>query len=100
MSTFGASGDASTGPSADPTLTHPHSDAHELATALVTAFSDRTVDVDPEEREPLHEWLCLDAVEALFASSPDAQVETVVWDHRVVLTADAVQVFERVEDAT
>ena len=99
MSTLGASGDASTGPTTDPTLTHTHDDARELAKALVRAFSDRTVDVDTADREPLHEWLCLDAVESLFASSPDARVDTVVWDHRVVLTADAVQVFERVDDA-
>lgn len=96
MSTLGTSGDAPTVPSADPILTTKLGDGDEMAAALVSAFSDHRVDVDPAEREPLHEWVSLEAVEALFASTTDARLDAVVWDHRVVLTGEAVQVVERV----
>lgn len=96
MSTLGASTGGANGPTADAVLSYERSDDEEMATALVSAFADPAVDVDLADRETLHEWLSLEAVEDLLASGhDDLGISAVVWDHDVVITAESIEVYER-----
>jgi len=75
----------------DPVVRH-HVEANEpISAAVLTAF-EQLDDGIPDDT-PLYDWIDLDAVELLFRDpSGDPSVVTTIWDHRVVLTPEFVEV--------
>jgi hypothetical protein len=81
---------------ADAVLTYDRGDGEEAATALVRAFSDAAVEVDPSKRERLHAWISVPAIDDLLESAhEDTAISTVIWDHDVVIRPGTVEVYGR-----
>ena len=96
MSSLCGGSDATNGLAADAAITYDRRDGEEAATALVRAFSAAAVDVDPHEREPLHDWISVPAIDKLLESADEETViSTVIWDHDVVIGPGTVEVYDR-----
>ncbi|MEF8781818.1 MAG: HalOD1 output domain-containing protein [Haloarculaceae archaeon] len=64
--------------------------------AVMTAFSQHVTDVVPDEEKPVYEWVDFEALEALVESAREgACVTTFIWGHRVVITPETVEIYDR-----
>lgn len=69
-----------------------HVDPDEPISAAVLAAFEQ-LDCGVPDDSPLYDWIDLDAVELLFRNpSGDPSVVTTIWDHRVVLTPESVEI--------
>jgi hypothetical protein len=81
----------------EPIHTYPLKSDESLVNALINALSEEPINQNPAEREPLHNWINCDALETAISSAcPELHIATIVWDHRVVITSDSVEVYEPV----
>jgi len=77
-----------------PVVTYARDGEENGVDAIVSAFAKTPLDVDLAERDPLYEWIDLDALDALFESTrDDVALSTIIWDHPVVITADDIEVY-------
>ena len=83
-----------------PVVTYARDGDENFVDAIVSAFATTPLDVDLSGRDPLYEWIDLDALDALFESArDDVALSTIIWDHPVVITVDDIEVYEADETA-
>lgn len=81
-----------------PAIVYTRSPDEPLLQAVVAAFSDPAVEVDPRAAEPIYEWVDFDGIDSVIESSQsEVRIATRIWDRQVVITADTVQVYDRSE---
>jgi hypothetical protein len=77
-----------------PVVTYSRDGDENGVDAIVSAFSTTPLDLDLAERDPLYEWIDLDALDALFESArDDVTLSTIIWNHPIVITADDIEVY-------
>lgn len=82
-------------PAPDPLLTYRLGPGETRLEALLDAFAADPVGVDPGDREPLHDWIDIEALDHLIESARDTiRVSAWIWGHRVAITCDTVEIYE------
>ena len=77
----------------EPILTYSRSLDEEAEHAIVAAFSTEPINLNPAEMEPLYEWVDVEALNELLASSRgETRISTTIWGYQVTITADTVEV--------
>jgi len=78
----------------EPVLTYSRSPGQTGMDAIVAAFSERSVSIDPAEMDPLYEWVDVEALDTLVESTcGGARISTVIWGYQVTITPGTVEVY-------
>lgn len=82
-------------PTREPIVTYSRTLEKEGAHAIAAAFSEGSININPDEMEPLYEWVDVEALDKLLESTRgDARISTIIWGYRVTITSDTVEVYE------
>lgn len=78
----------------EPILTYSRSLEQAAEHAIVAAFTNESINLNPAEREPLYEWVDIEALnELLDCTRGDTRISTIIWGYRVIITSDTVEVY-------
>ncbi|MFB6252164.1 MAG: hypothetical protein ABEI27_10865 [Halobellus sp.] len=82
----------------DPVATYARTGNEDGANAIVAAFSEGPLNGISTEDSTLYEWIDPDAVDSLLESaSSEVKLSTTIWDHPVVITRDAVEIYAQTD---